>query len=71
VSNSPVQLAPVYERVFKPERQPLNDDQRRATGLFLHSLKQLTIDDDRLRPGHDLEDLNAIAFLAGVVKVPA
>jgi hypothetical protein len=44
-------------------------DRSRAVDLFLHSLTKLRTDDDGLQSGHDLEDLNTIAFLCGVVRI--
>jgi hypothetical protein len=43
----------------------VTDAQRQATKLFLHSLTLLKIDDNGLRAGNDMDDLNAVAFLAG------
>jgi hypothetical protein len=50
------------------ENDSLTVEQRHAVNLFLHSLTLLKTDDDGLLPVHDRADLNAVAFLCGVVK---
>jgi imidazole glycerol phosphate synthase subunit HisF len=43
-------------------------DERTAIDVFLHSLRLLRLNDDGLEPGHDPEDLNAIALLCEITK---
>jgi hypothetical protein len=43
-------------------------EQRHVINLFLHGLTKLNTDDNGLKPGHDIEDLNVIAFLCLAVK---
>jgi hypothetical protein len=42
--------------------------QRTANDMFLYVLKLLKVDDNGLCAGHDMDDLNVCAALAGAVK---
>jgi urease gamma subunit len=46
----------------------VSEAQREATKLFLHGLTELKVDDNGLKAGNEMDSLNAVAFLAGVVK---
>jgi hypothetical protein len=44
-------------------------DRGQAVNLFMHSLTKIRTDDAGLLPDHDLQDLNTIALLCGVVRI--
>ena len=46
----------------------MTEEQRHVVNVFLHSLTKLHTDDDGLKPGHDMDDLNTIAFLCLAIK---
>lgn len=46
----------------------MSPEQRHVTNLFLHGLNKLRTDDDGLQSGHEMDDLNVIAFLCLAIK---